>query len=111
MNYQFLQTLNLNNEDIETICEKFVNWITGVNSGNIYYTILFLLGTDITDEKIMNYLEKSENHWVKSLIVNLNLINSSFLSKIIYLTVKILTYCGKFSDILFVKETIIWMQK
>ncbi|MED2945369.1 hypothetical protein VSK91_19550 [Bacillus swezeyi] len=100
MNYQFLQTLNLNNEDIEKICEKFVNWITGVNSGNIYYTILFLLGTDVTDEKIMNYLEKSDNHWVKSLIVNPDLINDKYIKKKIYDLMKKKIQRGCLGDII-----------
>ncbi|CAI8775599.1 hypothetical protein CHCC14809_2219 [Bacillus licheniformis] len=100
MNYQFLQTLNLNHEDIEKVCEKFVNWITGVNSGNIYYTILFLLGTDVTDEKITNYMEKSDNHWVKSLIVNPDLINDKYIKKKIYDLMKRKIQRGCLGDII-----------
>jgi hypothetical protein len=88
MNYQFLQTLNLNKFDIEKICEKFVDWVTGVNSQDIHYTILFLLGTEITEDKITNYLEKSENHWIKSLIVNHKLINDKYIKRKIYDLIK-----------------------
>ncbi len=100
MNYQFLQTLNLNNEDIEKICEKFVNWITGVNGGNIYYTILFLIGTDITDDKIENYIDKSDNHWIKSLLVNPNLINDKYIKKKIYDLMKKKIQRGCLGDII-----------
>lgn len=100
MNYQFLQTLNLNNEDIENICEKFVNWITGVNGENIYYSILFLIGTDITDVKIENYLNKSDNHWIKALIVNPDLINDKYIKKKIYDLMKKKIQRGCLGDII-----------
>ncbi|MHC8426751.1 RNA dependent RNA polymerase [Bacillus velezensis] len=100
MNYQFLQTLNLNNEDIENICEKFVNWITGVNGENIYYSILFLIGTDITDDKIENYLNKSDNHWIKALIVNPDLINDKYIKKKIYDLMKKKIQRGCLGDII-----------
>lgn len=88
MNYQFLQTLNLNKKDIEKVCEKFVDWISGVTSENVYYTILFLLGTEISEEKIMNYLEKGENYWIKSLIINPKLIHDKYIKRKIYDLIK-----------------------
>jgi hypothetical protein len=88
MNYQFLQTLNLDKSDIEKVCEKFVDWITGVTSKNIYYTMLFLLGTEITEGKIIKYLDKGENNWIKSLIVNPELINDKFIKKKVYDLIK-----------------------
>jgi hypothetical protein len=88
MNYQFLQTLNLNKQDIEKVSEKFVDWITGVTSKNVYYTMLFLLGNDVTEEKILKYLHKGENNWIKSLIVNPELINDKFIKKKVYDLIK-----------------------
>lgn len=89
MNYQFIQTLNLNQEDIEDLCEKFVDWISGVNSENIYYTLLFLLGKNVNEEKINNYLRSSENYWVKSFILNHKLINDDYIRKKIYDMIKV----------------------
>lgn len=88
MNYQFLQTLNLDKSDIEKVSEKFVDWITGVTSKNIYYTMLFLLGTEITEDKVIKYLDKGENNWIKSLIVNPELINDKFIKKKVYDLIK-----------------------
>lgn len=88
MNYQFLQTLDLTKKDIEKICEKFVDWISGVSSENIYYTILFLLGTEVSEDKITSYLNKSENHWIKSLIVNHSLINDKYIKRKVYDLIK-----------------------
>jgi hypothetical protein len=88
MNYQFLQTLSLSDSAIERLCEKFVKWIVGVNSGDIYYTLLFLLGTDITEEKINNLIKGSDNYWVKSLLVNHKLIDDKWIKRKIYSLMK-----------------------
>lgn len=88
MNYQFLQTLKLSQKDIEEICEKFVNWISGVNSENIYYTLLFLLGKNINIEKIENYLRNSDNYWVKCLMVNHELLHDKYIKNKIYELIK-----------------------
>lgn len=88
MNYQFIQTLNLNQKDIENICKKFVDWIDGVNSDNIYYTLLFLLGKNNTEEKINGFLKNSNLYWIKSLIVNHNLLGDRYIKKKIYDLIK-----------------------
>jgi hypothetical protein len=88
MNYQFLQTTNLSERDIEKVCSKFVNWITGVTSRDIYYTIMFLLGTDIDEDKMMKYLETSDNHWIKSLMIDHDLIHDKWIKRKIYDLIK-----------------------
>lgn len=84
MNYQFLQTLNLNQEDVEKICTPFVDWVEGVNLNNIYYTLLFLLGENNTKESIYNFLKNGDNYWLKSLIVNHELKNDKYIRDKIY---------------------------
>ncbi|MBE7896247.1 hypothetical protein G7L40_19895 [Paenibacillus polymyxa] len=88
MNYQFLQTLNLSKQDIEDICEKFVNWVSGISSDNIYYTLLFLLGMNPTESKINKFLVGSDKYWIKSLILNHSLINDDFIKKKIHEMIK-----------------------
>ncbi len=88
MNYQFLQTVSLSKKDIEKVCEKFVNWIVGVNSGNIYYTLLFLIGADLSEDKLNNYIEESDNHWIKSLLVNPKIIDDKWIKRKIYGLIK-----------------------
>lgn len=84
MNYQFLQTLNLSDEDIIQVCDKFVNWINGVNIDNIYYTLLFLMGENINQDGILSYFKSNDNFWVKSLIVNHNVLNDKYIREKIY---------------------------
>ena len=79
MNYQFLQTLNLNETDIKELCKPFVDWITGVSYDNFEYMLLFLLGINNTEESINNFLRSSDNYWLKSLVVNPDLKNDRFI--------------------------------
>lgn len=79
MNYQFLQTLNLNETDIKELCKPFVDWITGVSYDNFEYMLLFLLGANNTEESINNFLRSSDNYWLKSLVVNPDLKNDKFI--------------------------------
>ncbi len=88
MNYQFLQTLSLDDKLIEKVCKKFVDWISGVTTNNIYYTLLFLLGTDVDEDKIINYLDESDNYWIKSLLINHELIHDKWIKKKIYDLIK-----------------------
>ncbi|TCJ00420.1 RNA dependent RNA polymerase, partial [Cytobacillus praedii] len=88
MNYQFLQTVKLNDTQIESLCKKTVDWLTGVTSKNISYTLLFLLGVNITEDKITDYLNNSENHWVKALMLDNELINDKWIKRKIYDLIK-----------------------
>lgn len=79
LNYQFIQTLNLNKEDIEKLAEQFVEWITKVSYDDAYYMLLFLLGVNNDTEKINNFLSSSEVYWIKALIANNNVKNDKYI--------------------------------
>ena len=88
LNYQFLQTLNLNQQDIECLCRQFVDWISGVCYSDMAYTLLFLLGVNNTEKSIKNYICSSDNYWIKSLIINPEIRNDKYISKKIYDLIK-----------------------
>lgn len=79
LNYQFIQTLNLNKEDIEKLASQFVEWITKVSYDDAYYMLLFLLGVNNDTEKINNFLSGSEAYWIKALIANKNVKNDKYI--------------------------------
>jgi len=87
-NYQFLQTLNLDDEGVRKITDKFVNWVKGVTSENIYYTMLFLLGFEASEEKFLSYMEKGETDWIRALILEPNLINDKYIREKVYRLIK-----------------------
>lgn len=88
MNYQFLQVQNIKKKDIPKLCEQFVKWIQGVNSDNIWYTLLFLMGINITKESIKKYFYSNDNYWIKALIVNHDLIHDKYIRQKIYKLIK-----------------------
>lgn len=79
LNYQFIQTLNLDKYDIENLSNQFVEWISKVSYGDAYYMLLFLLGVNNTTEKIQTFLKSSDMYWIKSLIVNNNIKNDKYI--------------------------------
>lgn len=70
LNYQFIQTLNLNQRDIDELCEPFSDWLRGVSYDDPWYMLLFLLGINNDRESIYNFLRSSDAYWIKALIVN-----------------------------------------
>ena len=88
LNYQFLQTLDLDDDDIEYICRPFVDWISSVSGDDINSVLLFLLGSKHTEKTIQNYMRSSDNHWVKCLVANPNLINDKYIKQKIYNLIK-----------------------
>ena len=89
LNYQFIQTLNLNKEKIEQLCSQTVDYFNGVSLENYWYTILFLMGNNLDDEKLSNFLYNSNNYWLKSLIVDKNLIKDKYIREKIFENIKV----------------------
>lgn len=89
LNYQFIQTLNLDQEKIEKLCEQTAEYFNGVSLENYWYTILFLMGNNLDNDKLSNFLYNSNNYWLKSLIVNQNLIKDKYIREKIYENIKV----------------------
>lgn len=87
LNYQFLQTLKLLDEDIPELCRTTVEYFEGVTSENILYTILFLLGKNLDSENIVQQLKSSDNYWINALMFCHDLINDTYIREKIYDTV------------------------
>lgn len=79
LNYQFIQTLDLNENDVRELADKFVKYINGVSYDNYFYMLLFLLGENVSAYKIKDYVQKSDNHWLRALILNPELRNDKYI--------------------------------
>lgn len=99
LNYQFIQTLNLSEEDIKELAAPFVRWIKGVSYENRYYMLLFLLGINNDEEKIQQFLKYSEAYWVKALLLNDNIKNDKYIRTKIRELLKRKIECGCKGDI------------
>lgn len=77
-NYQFLQTLNLNDEEIKQVCQDTVDYIQGVSYDDKQYSLLFMLGNGMNTADIEKYMDSSDNYWLKTLILEDNLFNDKY---------------------------------
>ncbi len=78
LNYQFIQTLNVDKQDIEKLAEQFVEWITKVSYDDAYYMLLFLLGVNNDEDKINHFLSGSDAYWIKAIIANHHVKNDKY---------------------------------
>ena len=79
LNYQFIQTLDLNQEQVELLASQFVDWLQRVSYDDVYYMLLFLLGINNTEEKITDFLKFTENYWIKALVLNHKVKNDKYI--------------------------------
>lgn len=77
-NYQYLQTLKLNDSMIEDLCSDTLNYIKGVSYNDIYYTLLFLMGENNIEQDVNRFFKNSDNYWLKTLALNHNLLNDKY---------------------------------
>lgn len=71
LNYQFLQSYQLSDEDITELIAPTINDIRGIMGGDFYKTLLFLKG-DSYDDIFINY---DEHDYSEALMINKDVIN------------------------------------
>ncbi|MBO5970255.1 MAG: hypothetical protein J6S14_17380, partial [Clostridia bacterium] len=78
LNYQFIQTLDLDEDGVKELCSQFVDWIDGVSYGNYPYMLLYLMGVGDDNERLQNWMRSSDNWWLKSLVLCPDLMNDKY---------------------------------
>lgn len=53
LNYQFLQSLELSDEDIEELCEPFLDTIDGIMNKDYRQSLLYLRGVDLKEKSVL----------------------------------------------------------
>lgn len=79
LNYQFIQTLQLNRQDVENLAGQFVDWITKVSYDDAYYMLLFLLGVNNDADKINRFLSGDDAYWLKALVADHSVKNDAYI--------------------------------
>lgn len=77
-NYQFLQTLNLDDDMIKAVCQDTVDYIQGVSYDDIYYSLLFMMGENSNTDSVQRFMKSSDNYWLKTMILNHNLLKDKY---------------------------------
>ena len=77
-NYQFLQVLNLNQEDIKKLCKKTIDYLNGIILENVDYSLLYLLGKISNNDFDENIYENIHDNVTKAILLNNNLLKDPY---------------------------------
>ena len=80
LNYQYLQSYNLSNRDIDELTSETVNGIKDVISGDYIKSILFSKGIHITKSNIL----KSDYDYIRALTIDKRVLQDSYVKSKLY---------------------------
>lgn len=80
LNYQFIQSFDLSDDDIEALIQPTMSEIKDVLGGDWRKTILFLRGINLNDENIFN----GKSDWIKALMIDHELINDPYVRSLVF---------------------------
>lgn len=83
LNYQFIQALDLKDEQIEGLCSKTIEYFNNVMKNELDYTLLYLLGTNANKEYDANIFDKINDNVTKAIILNNQLIDDPYIQSYI----------------------------
>ena len=89
MNYQYLQVLDIDDKDVEKLCEETVQWFRGVcDKDNYSYKVLYLLGKMVDKKDSGEIWNDLQDNAIKSLLLDKNLMYDSYINERIYESIK-----------------------
>ncbi len=77
-NYQFLQALELNDKQIEKLCQQTIDYFDLISRNELNYTLLYLLGKNANQEFNANIYYNINDNVLKAIILNNELINDPY---------------------------------
>jgi hypothetical protein len=78
LNYQFLQALDLDGQQIEKLCQKTLDYISGIINNYDQFALLYLLG-DLINNPQEDIFSKIGDNITKAIILNNNLIHDPYI--------------------------------
>lgn len=84
LNYQYIQNLKLNKQNIKDLIKPTVDWIEKICNGDKLHVLLFLLGTADKNETVSQLLNKTNNNFAKAILYNHSLLKDPYIKKKIY---------------------------
>lgn len=87
-NYQFIQVLNLEDKDIEELCQPTLDWFNGISGEDYNYKILYMLGKLAKETDSETIWDRLQDTSIKALMLEPELLNDSYLSEKIVQSIK-----------------------
>ncbi len=84
LNYQFIQSYDLNDDDIDELIAPTMNEIKDVLGGDWRKAVLFLKGAGLNE----NNINRAEDDFIKALMIDKRMINDPFVQNSIYQLIK-----------------------
>lgn len=84
LNYQFIQSYDLSDDDIDELIAPTMNEIRDVLHGDWKKTILFLKGTGLNE----NNIERMDDDFIKAIMINPDMLYDPFIQNSIYQLIK-----------------------
>lgn len=83
-NYQYLQVLNIDKEDIKELIAPTIDWIQKICSGDILYSLLFLFGCKNDNITYQQYYGNAQANFAKAIIKNVDMLQDNYVRSKIY---------------------------
>lgn len=80
LNYQFIQSYDLNDEDIEDLCSQTIGEIRNVLSGDYRKTLVYLRGNDLNERVV----RRSTDDFIKALMIEPKMLHDPYVQDRIY---------------------------
>lgn len=84
LNYQFIQSYALSNEDIDLLAEPTIQEITGVLGGDWRQTVLFMKGGNLNTTAVQNM----EDGYIKAVMADQRMIHDPFVRNCVYQAIR-----------------------
>lgn len=84
LNYQFIQSYDLTDDDIEELVRPTMNEIRDVLGGDWRKTVLFLKGSGLT----ANNIDRQDNDFAKAIMIDQRMVNDPYIQSSIYQLIK-----------------------
>lgn len=83
-NYQYIQSLSLDKDDIKKLIDPTVTWIQQICSGDPLYALLYCFGPKNEDISFQRIYGTAQTNFTKAIVKDINFLNDSYVQQKIY---------------------------
>ncbi len=83
-NYQYLQCLNIDREDIKELIKPTINWLQQICSGEQLYSILYMFGAKKEEALYQDMYGSAQSIFTKAVVKNVNMLEDTYIQRKIY---------------------------